>query len=192
MTDNPIQNFGLKFSDFNEMLNSLQQGDEKLFEHVFVKHFSDCRSYLMRECAAQADDAYDITVETIISFRKRLIEGKIEYGNLRFYFTKMAKDSYLKLLEKNKRTPVSEFVLTEADREEEPTETFDDDQMHALDNAWNKLNEDCRKLLRSHVYDGLQLKQVAQLLNENEANIRKRKERCMDKLKSSFFDVYEV
>ena len=192
MTDNPIQNFGLKFSDFNEMLNSLQQGDEKLFEHVFVKHFSDCRSYLMRECAAQADDAYDITVETIISFRKRLIEGKIEYGNLRFYFTKMAKDSYLKFLEKNKRTPVSEFVLTEADREEEPTEAFDDDQMHALDNAWGKLNEDCRKLLRSHVYDGLQLKQVAQLLNENEANIRKRKERCMDKLKSSFFDVYEV
>ncbi len=192
MTDNPIQNFGLKFSDFNEMLNSLQQGDEKLFEHVFVKHFSDCRSYLMRECAAQADDAYDITVETIISFRKRLIEGKIEYGNLRFYFTKMAKDSYLKLLEKNKRTPVSEFVLTEADREEEPTEAFDDDQMYALDNAWGKLNEDCRKLLRSHVYDGLQLKQVAQLLNENEANIRKRKERCMDKLKSSFFDVYEV
>ena len=192
MTDNPIQNFGLKFSDFNEMLNSLQQGDEKLFEHVFVKHFSDCRSYLMRECTAQADDAYDITVETIISFRKRLIDGKIDYGNLRFYFTKMAKDSYLKLLEKNKRTPVSEFVLTEADREDESTEAFDDEQMHALDNAWNKLNEDCRKLLRSHVYDGLQLKQVAQLLNENEANIRKRKERCMDKLKSSFFDVYEV
>ena len=144
----------------------------------------------MRECSANADDAYDITVETIISFRKRLIEGKIEYGNLRFYFTKMAKDSYLKLLEKNKRMPVKEFVLNEADREEEPTQDFDEDQLQSLDKAWTKLNEDCQKLLRSHIYDGLQLKQVAALLNENEANIRKRKERCMDKLKSSFFDVY--
>ena len=190
MTDNPIQNFGLKQTAFSDMLSALQRGDETLFEHVFVKHFSDCRGYLMRECSANADDAYDITVETIISFRKRLIEGKIEYGNLRFYFTKMAKDSYLKLVEKNKRMPVKEFVLNEANREEEPTQDFDEDQLQSLDKAWTKLNEDCQKLLRSHIYDGLQLKQVALLLNENEANIRKRKERCMDKLKSSFFDVY--
>ena len=190
MTDNPIQNFGLKQTAFSDMLSALQQGDETLFEHVFVKHFSDCRSYLMRECSSNAEDAYDMTVETIISFRKRLIEGKIEYGNLRFYFTKMAKDSYLKLVEKNNRMPVKEFVLNEADREEEPTQDFDEDQLQSLDKAWTKLNEDCHKLLRSHIYDGLQLKQVALLLNENEANVRKRKERCMDKLKSSFFDVY--
>ncbi len=190
MADNTIQNFGLKQTTFSDMLNALQQGDESLFEHVFVKHFSDCRSYLMRECDASAEDAYDMTVETIISFRKRLIEGKIEYGNLRYYFTKMAKDNYLKLLERNKRMPVSEFVLNEADREDEPSQEFDNDQLQYLEKAWAKLNPDCQKLLRSHIYDGMQLKQVALMLNENEANIRKRKERCMDKLKSSFFDIY--
>ncbi len=191
MADNTIQNFGLKQTTFSDMLNALQQGDETLFEHVFVKHFSDCRNYLMRECDASAEDAYDITVETIISFRKRLIEGKIEYGNLRYYFTKMAKDNFLKLLERNKRLPVGEFVLNEADREDEPSNEFDADQLLYLEKAWSKLNPDCQKLLRSHIYDGLQLKQVALLLNENEANIRKRKERCMDKLKSSFFDIYQ-
>ena len=191
MADNTIQNFGLKQTTFSDMLNALQQGDETLFEHVFVKHFSDCRNYLMRECDASAEDAYDITVETIISFRKRLIEGKIEYGNLRYYFTKMAKDNFLKLLERNKRLPVGEFVLNEADREDEPSNEFDADQLLYLEKAWSKLNPDCQKLLRSHIYDGLQLKQVALMLNENEANIRKRKERCMDKLKSSFFDIYQ-
>ena len=191
MADNTIQNFGLKQTTFSDMLNALQQGDETLFEHVFVKHFSDCRNYLMRECDASAEDAYDITVETIISFRKRLIEGKIEYGNLQYYFTKMAKDNFLKLLERNKRLPVGEFVLNEADREDEPSNEFDADQLLYLEKAWSKLNPDCQKLLRSHIYDGLQLKQVALLLNENEANIRKRKERCMDKLKSSFFDIYQ-
>jgi RNA polymerase sigma factor (sigma-70 family) len=190
MADNTIQNFGLKLTTFSDMLNALQQGDESLFEHVFVKHFSDCRNYLMRECDASADDAYDITVETIINFRKRLIEGKIEYGNLRYYFTKMAKDNFLKLLEKNKRLPVGELVLNEADREDEVSNEFNTEQIQYLEKAWTKLNPDCQKLLRSHIYDGLQLKQVALLLNENEANIRKRKERCMDKLKSSFFDIY--
>ena len=190
MTDNPIQNFGLRCNEFNELVVFLQKGDETLFEKIFVKHFSDCRSYLMRECNASSDDAYDMTVDTIIAFRKRLVEGKIEYGNLRFYFTKMAKDSYLKLLQKAKRMPTDEYDLSNFDPEEDAAEGFDEDQLQSLDRAWTKLGEECKKLLKSHVYDGLQLKQVAQILSENEANIRKRKERCMEKLKSAFFETH--
>ena len=190
MTDNPIQNFGLKAAEFAQLRAELLRGDESLFEHVFVKHFDDCRVYLIRNCAAQADDAYDITVETIIAFRKRLLENKVEYGNLRFYFTKMAKDSYLKWLEKNKKMPVSELVVNEADRSDEADGGFDEDQLKVLDSAWAKMGEDCKNLLKSHVYDGLQLKLIAQSLNEAEANIRKRKERCMDRLKSYFFELY--
>ena len=190
MTDNPIQNFGLKAAEFAQLRAELLRGDESLFEHVFVKHFDDCRVYLIRNCAAQADDAYDITVETIIAFRKRLLENKVEYGNLRFYFTKMAKDSYLKWLEKNKKMPVSELVSHEADRSDEADNGFDEDQLNVLDSAWAKMGEDCKNLLKSHVYDGLQLKLIAQSLNEAEANIRKRKERCMDRLKSYFFELY--
>ncbi len=190
MTDNPIQNFGLKAAEFADLKADLLRGNEKLFEHVFVKHFDDCRSYLIRNCSAKADDAYDITVETIIAFRKRLLENKVEYGNLRFYFTKMAKDSYLKWLEKNKRLPVTELVANEADHADETDGGFDEDQLKVLDSAWSKMGADCKNLLKSHVYDGLQLKLIAQSLNEAEANIRKRKERCMDRLKTYFFELY--
>jgi RNA polymerase sigma factor (sigma-70 family) len=190
MIDNPIQNFGLKAAEFELLRADLLRGDETLFEHVFVKHFDDCRSYLMHNCSAHADDAYDITVETIIAFRKRLIENKVEYGNLRFYFTKMAKDSYLKMVEKNKRLPVGELNINEADRADEVDNGFDEDHLKALDAAWIKMGEDCKSLLKSHIYDGIQLKLIAQARNEVEANIRKRKERCMDKLKSYFFELY--
>ena len=166
MSDNPIQNFGLKAAEFADLKADLLRGDETLFEHVFVKHFDDCRVYLIRNCSAQADDAYDITVETIIAFRKRLLENKVEYGNLRFYFTKMAKDSYLKWLEKNKRMPVSELDVNEADHADEAEGGFDEDQLKVLDSAWTKMGEDCKNLLKSHVYDGLQLKIIAQSLNE--------------------------
>lgn len=192
MTDNPIQNFGLTYAAFNNMLHALQKGNETLFEHVFIKHFNDCRGYLIRECTANTEDAYDITIDTIIQFRKRLIEGKIEYGNLRYYFTKMAKDSLLKLFEKNKRLPVKELLLAEADREEENTQDFDEEQLQSLSLAWTKLNAECQELLRNNVYEGIKLRQIALSSNENEANIRKRKERCMDKLKSLFFKVYHI
>ncbi len=190
MMDNPLQNFGLKAAEFEQLRTDLLRGDETLFERVFVKHFDDCRVYLIRNCSAQADDAYDITVETIIAFRKRLIENKVEYGNLRFYFTKMAKDSYLKTVEKNKRMPVGELNINEADRADEAENGFDEDHLKALDSAWVKLGEECKNLLKSHVYDGVQLKLIAQERNEAEANVRKRKERCMDRLKSYFFELY--
>ena len=190
MSDNPIQNFGLTEADFDRLRGDLLRGDETLFERVFVEHFEDCRAFLMRNCSADAEDAYDITLETVISFRKRLLEGKVGYGNLRFYFTKMAKDSYLKSLEKAKRLPVGELNVNEADRAEDAAEGFDEEQLGALDAAWAKLGDDCKNLLRTHVYDGLQLKSIAQSSGEAEANVRKRKERCMDRLKTQFFHIY--
>ena len=188
--DNPIQNFGLKKADFDQLVSDLLGGNEKLFETIFVQHFESCRSYLMRECSAQSDDAYDITVETIIRFRQMLVESKIQYGNLRFYFTKMAKDAYLKIIAKNKKMPVGELVENEADRADEATEAFDEEQVSALDKSWKLLGEDCRNLLRQHIQEGIQLKEIAQAIEQSEANMRKRKERCMAKLKSIFFENY--
>ena len=188
--DNPIQNFGLKKNDFDQLVSDLQGGNEKLFETIFVQHFDSCRSYLMRECSAPTDDAYDVTVETIIKFRQMLVDGKIQYGNLRFYFTKMAKDAYLKIIAKNKKMPVGELLENEADRADESTQSFDDEQVAALDKSWKQLGEDCKNLLRQHIQEGFQLKEIAQSLDQSEVNIRKRKERCMTKLKSIFFEHY--
>ena len=190
--DNPIQNFGLKKADFDQLESDLQGGNEKLFETIFVQHFESCRSYLMRECSAQSDDAYDVTVETIIKFRQMLVENKIQYGNLRFYFTKMAKDAYLKIIAKNKKMPVGELVENEADRAEESTEAFDEEQTIALEKSWAQLGDDCRNLLRQHIQEGFQLKEIAQAMAQSEVNMRKRKERCMTKLKSLFFDHYSL
>lgn len=190
--DNPIQNFGLKKADFDQLVSDLQGGNEKLFETIFVQHFESCRSYLMRECSAQSDDAYDVTVETIIKFRQMLVENKIQYGNLRFYFTKMAKDAYLKIIAKNKKMPVGELVENEADRAEESTEAFDEEQTIALEKSWAQLGDDCRNLLRQHIQEGFQLKEIAQAMAQSEVNMRKRKERCMTKLKSLFFDHYSL
>jgi RNA polymerase sigma factor (sigma-70 family) len=190
--DNPIQNFGLKEADFNQLVSDLQGGNEKLFETIFVQHFESCRSYLVRECSAPTDDAYDVTVETIMKFRQMLVEGKIQYGNLRFYFTKMAKDAYLKIIAKNKKMPVGELDGNVGNVADEPTESFDDEQVLALDKSWKLLGDDCKDLLRQFIQEGIQLKEIAQDLAQSEATMRKRKERCMAKLKTIFFDNYAV
>ena len=86
--------------------------------------------------------------------------------------------------------PVGELVENEADRADENTQSFDDEQVAALDKSWAQLSEDCKNLLRQNIQQGFQLKEIAQAMEQAEANIRKRKERCMTKLKSIFFENY--
>jgi RNA polymerase sigma factor (sigma-70 family) len=86
--------------------------------------------------------------------------------------------------------PVGELVENEADRAEESTEAFDEEQTVALEKSWAQLGEDCKNLLRQHIQEGFQLKEIAQAMEQSEVNMRKRKERCMTKLKSLFFDHY--
>jgi RNA polymerase sigma factor (sigma-70 family) len=191
--DNPKQNFGLSYAGFRSLVERLKVGDEQLFERIFVEHFRDCRQYLVYEYKVEADDAYDMTVDTIIKFRELLINDKIDYGNLRYLFTKMAKDAYFKLSAHRKRLPQTELSETSAHHIADSADdapAFDTEQLSALQNAWVKLGDECKKLLEKHVYEGLQLKQIAEILGESDANVRKRKERCMAKLKTTFFENY--
>jgi DNA-directed RNA polymerase specialized sigma24 family protein len=147
MEDNSNKNFGLSRASFDEMREKLKAGDESLFERVFVKHFNDCRRYLVTQCSASPDDAYDITVETLIRFRQALIEDKIGYDNLRFLFTQMAKQIYLKWLQQGKRLPTSPIDNQADDRIETDEMMFDDETLGLLDTAWQKLGEKCKELL---------------------------------------------
>jgi RNA polymerase sigma factor (sigma-70 family) len=191
MEDNSNKNFGLSRADFDEMHEKLKTGDESLFKRVFVKHFNDCRRYLISQCNASPDDAYDVTVETLIRFRQALIEDKIAYDNLRFLFTQMAKQIYLKWLQYGKRLPTISLDNQADDRAEDADLIFDDEMMALLDQAWQKLGTDCKKLLKSHYYDGIQLKQISASIGQSDVAVRKRKERCMETLKKHFFELYQ-
>jgi RNA polymerase sigma factor (sigma-70 family) len=191
MEDNSNKNFGLSRADFDEMREKLKAGDESLFERVFVKHFNDCRRYLISQCNASPDDAYDVTVETLIRFRQALMEDKIGYDNLRFLFTQMAKQIYLKWLQHGKRLPTTTLDNQADDRAEDSDLLFDDETITLLEQAWQNLGTECKKLLKSHYYDGIQLKQISASIGQSDVAVRKRKERCMETLKKYFFELYQ-
>jgi len=172
-----FKNFGFTEVEFQEMQSQLKSGDETLFEQIFLKHFDSCISYLIKNHKIGREEAYDITMETLIDFRKRLIQGKIKYGNLRFLFTKMATQRHIKEIKVDKK-------------KENLSSLYDDENLEPdlllLEKAMMKMGQACKDLLKLHYYEKMPLKDIAQLKDTAPATIRKQKQRCIANLKSLF------
>ncbi len=181
----PAQNFGLKEEEFIAMLQKMKSGDESLFEKVFLAQFDDCIKYLMFRYKINYSLAYDVTMDALLKFRKRLLAGKSNSGNMRFLFTRMASQ----FLSDNKKMHT---VLLDDEREEsEEKESIDDDVLDALDQAWNELGEGCRTVLDHFYYRKITLKTLANNIGKTEVALRKQKQRCLEKLRTYFLSHHK-
>ena len=175
------KNFGLSEPDFLKMVEACRKGDDSMYEKIFLHHFSDCMEYLKRHYKASGEDAYDASMETLLEFLKKLKSGKITYGNLRFLFTKMAGQIYLKWIKKeSKKDSIEGLDLIEE------RAIIDQEDLKILNQAWSHLDQDCQILLKAFYYDKIPLNKIAENSGKTPASVRKQKQRCMEKLRKLF------
>lgn len=179
-----MQNFGLTEEDFQEMISEMKNGNEILFEKVFLSQFENCITFLMNQSQVSHSQAYDATMDALLKFRKRLLQGKITYGNMRFLFNRMATQL---LLDSFKRKTV--LLDNTADIVNE-TETDEEQVIEILEKAWNQLCNNCRHILELFYYQKIALKTLAQQIEKTEVAVRKQKQRCLDKLRLHFIKYY--
>jgi len=176
------KNFGLDEEEFLLLIEKLKQGDEKMFETIFLKHFEDCIKYLEINFGADYTDAYDSTMDTLLEFRRLILLDKVNYGNLRYLYTKMASQKLLKGKKKMERIDLKETMP-----EIKSTEAvFDELDLEILDKAWNKMGTDCKLLLKQFYYQKIQLSEIALNQDKTAGAIRKQKERCVNLLRNNF------
>jgi len=173
------KNFGLSETVFKELQEKLRTGDEQLFEHVFLKHFEQCLRFVINEDRAPEALAYDATMEAFLTFRLKVAQGKINYGNLRYLLTRMARQHYYKVAKKEKSVPF-ELAREPSEMQDTPLEqpTYD-----LLQRGWKCLGEKCRTLLHSFYYLDQELKDIALLSGRKPEALRKQKQRCLEKLR---------
>jgi len=175
------KNFGLSSVEFDHLLNKLKQGDEQLFEDIFLAQFKDSMNFLIRSYQVDYEVSYDIVMDTIILFRSKMLDGKISYGNLQFLFNTMVKQLYLKSLQKKSHAALLEFDIVE-DNEN----AFNEDNFQSLEKAWIYLNDKEKLILEKFYYLKIPLNIIALEQNINEASLRKQKQRALEKLKYHF------
>ncbi len=180
----PNQNFGLRQDEFEEMLEQMQTGQDQLFEHIFLAHFDDCRKFLSSKFSMEYEVSYDITMDTMLEFRLKLLQGKIVYGNLRYLFTRMASNNYLSHMSYEQR-------LKQVLRDEEIEEIYQEDRFDKLTVAWKSLDESERTILTQYYYEDRSLKDIADANQVNDATLRKKKQRALDSLREVFLKIYK-
>lgn len=178
------KNFGLSKDAFNEMIEKMQNGDESLFEVVFLSHFEFCLSYIQAKYNASYENAYDSSMNAMLSFCRGLKEGTISYGNLQFLFTQMAGQFYFKWIRKEK--PKESLEGIDIPEEED---SFDEANLNTLDKAWNLLGKECRQLLENFYYRDDQLREIAKKHEKSPSAMRKQKQRCIEKLREYFIQM---
>lgn len=180
-----FNNFNLSAEEFEQMLAALQNGNEALFEQVFLSHFKACCRFLQDRFNASPTDAYDVSMEALLKFHKRLKEGKIRYGNLRYLFTQMASQIYMKW----KRGPQSQAIPENFDLIDESSERFNRETMIIFGKAWQKLCQECQGLLQAFYYDKTPLVDIAKKTGKTDVALRKQKQRCLQKLRKHFQQI---
>ena len=179
-------NFGLTKSEFDLYVVKLQQGDESLFTKVFSSHFQDSVAYVRMKFKISQELAYDTCMNTMLEFRHKILEGRIQYGNLRYLYTRMAINNYIDEIKKDQKTQSAIDVFLGGNEFEmvDRQEIFE-----AIDKALDMQDSESKKIIDQLFYVGKHVNQFAEETGVTNATMRKRKQRVLQKVKTAFFDI---
>ena len=177
------KNLGLNEKQFKNLVSRLKKGDDTLFELAYKKLVEDNIELLKNRYKVEDFDAKDATLNALFSLKKKLLDGKIRYDNIRFVFSKMAYHEYVLLLRAREKSLNSKGrVISYYTKDGEGGIEFTEEDFAALDRAMSKLDKICLKIIKSVFYTQLKLKEIAVVLKMSYDNIRKKKQRCLEKL----------
>jgi len=183
---NTQDNFGLTKLEFDQFVEKVKGGDESLFIKVFNVHFKSSVRYIQNKFSISEETAYDTCMDTLLEFRSKLKTGKINYGNVRYLFTKMAVHRYLdELKKKNKVNDAIQVFMGENSK----LSLSDSEFLSTLNYAVHNLEDSQKHIIKEIFYSG---KGTEQIIEENDitySTFRKRKQRSLEKLKSTFLGL---
>jgi len=184
------RNFNIGPVEFNQLVVGLKKGNNELFEKIYLVQFKETLIFLKKNYNATHEAAYDTTMDVLLKFRNLLIQDKVTYNNMRFLFTKMATQHYMKSQKKEKE--LIKISVEQPSFMKSANIGFSEETLKFLDQAWMQLCENCQQLLKSFYYDGITLKKLSsQLAHSSESATRQKRKRCVDKLKKTFLKLYQ-
>ena len=178
----------MKQRDLEELLRQMKDGDNSGLNSIFITHARYCISGLMKKHNCPREDAEDIYADSVLNFRDKLIDGRIEYlTDVKSYLFATCNNMFLARLKRTSRVmrAVSELSIgnddIEADGETESQ--YREELINSVEVALNNLQEKCRNMLHMFYFEKLSLEEIAVRFDMANANVAKvSKARCFQRL----------
>ncbi len=175
-----------------ELIEALKQRDRNAFKYLY-KNYTGAIKHFVKTHGGQDVDAEEIEQNVIVLLYEKIVAGQFilnEGTKLSTYMFAVGKNMWYK---KSGRT----LTLMGEESIAETGEDFDFDGMFETANvdeqiiifALQNTDHDCKEILTLYYYDNKSMREIAEKMESiTEENLRKRKYKCIQKLKKVLTD----
>ncbi|MCB0838971.1 MAG: sigma-70 family RNA polymerase sigma factor [Bacteroidetes bacterium] len=188
----------MQSSLFEDLKQKIVNANPEGLKYVFEECGNYCIKTLIKKTNCSYEDAEDILMEAMLSFRNNMIQGKIEYiSSLRSYMYTTCWNKWMDLYRGRKRWQ-KEMDLVEKNyysvfcessdplvKEEEEMSMVETvkKQLEVTQNALKALKENCQKILTYFYIEQRSMDEIAQIMGFASPGVAKvSKHRCYKKL----------
>lgn len=172
-----------------EIIAAIKANDSIALKPFYIANYRKTQSLVLSNSGTEEDakDVYQdafivvwnsIKNNTFVPINETAIEGFL-YSTSKNKWLDILKSSRFKKM----RHSINEAILKNEANEESQDDSFEL-KMKSTMNAFKNLGEPCKALLTTFYFEKKSLKDIAQILNIEEATARNKKYRCMEKLRS--------
>lgn len=176
--------------------------DEKVLNLFFEEQRNKTLVVLQNRLALSFDDAEDIYQEACITLYQNIQSGKLVAltSSLSTYFTAICMNKGRKLLDRKPNSISFERAVENTEGDEYSTSQIETilglgdgitaEQRAVMREIVQDLPSPCEEILWSYYGDGLQMKEIAELIGfKGPDSVKSKKSQCMSKLKERFMRI---
>jgi RNA polymerase sigma factor (sigma-70 family) len=176
--------------NFQDLLTRVRNGDNSALSYLHPFQEDCIRMLLVKSnWHCSQDQAYDLFLDSVLDFRKNVLNDKVEYQNIKAYLRRMCWNKWLALCRTNERVLKKQEVVTSAlyeNNDPQPGESMEQlytDRLKQLEQGMQQLSEQCRTILYMAIADDRSMAEIAEHLGLASADVAKTsKSRCYKKL----------
>lgn len=178
-------------SDKTAFIDKLISGDEDSLKHLYVNNFAPVKNYILHNngTVEQAKDVYQDAFMTTWQYLKTNGFNESSPGSVNGFLVRVAKNKWLDYLRSStykKTTFLTEKIMENTENEVlnfADGQDEDDARLKRIHDAFRNLGDECKSVLINFYFHKKSMKEIAMLINIDEASARNKKYRCMQKLR---------
>jgi len=173
-----------------QLINAIKANDQIALKKFYMSNYFKIEALVLKN-SGSIEHAKDLYQESFITVWKNLKTKKFEPKNetaLQGYLYQIAKNKWMDVLRSNnfKKTNTltnETLAFLKEEVNDEPIEE-NQDKLKRTMNAFKNLGQPCKQLLTNFYYEKKSLRVIASELQLEEASVRNKKYRCMEKLRN--------
>ena len=169
----------------SEILERIGQGDERILDHLYKKHFSMMLKIVLRNNGTE-QEAKDIYQDALIAFWQKAASGKLVLtSKISTYLYSICQNLWLKELDRKSR------LTNETHDEEDAQHMEEEENFEIVKSCIEELGETCKSILMYYYFDGLSMTDIAEKMGFANADTAKTKKyKCKKRLDNLIKDRY--